>query len=58
VADYKTTDLRISLVWRQRCFEKQEEVKKWANMKDFISVDQVLDTFIQDMRRKNILKDG
>lgn len=54
--DYKTTDLRISLVWRQRCFEKEEEVKKWAEMKDFMSVESVLDKFIEDMRTKNILK--
>ena len=58
IADYKTTDLRISLVWRQRCFEKQEEVKKWADMKDFMSVDAVLEKFIGDMRTKKILKEG
>ncbi len=56
VADYKTTDLRISLVWRQRCFETQDEVKKWADMKNFTSVESILDKFIVDMRSKNILQ--
>ena len=56
VADYKTTDLRISLVWRQRCFETQDEVKKWADLKNFTSVESILDKFIADMRTKNILK--
>jgi hypothetical protein len=57
VADYQTTDLRISLVWRQRCFDKEEEVQRWASLKDFITVDQVLDKFIEDMRVKKILKE-
>jgi len=31
-------------------------VKKWADMKNFTSVESILDKFIVDMRSKNILQ--
>jgi hypothetical protein len=31
IAEYKTTDLRISLVWRQRCFDEVSEIQKWKD---------------------------
>jgi hypothetical protein len=46
IAEYKTTDLRISLVWRQRCFDHEDEIAKWANMKNFMSVEEILDKFV------------
>jgi hypothetical protein len=58
VADYKTTDLRISLVWRQRCFEREADVQRWADMKDFMSVHEVLGHFVEDMRKRGILREG
>ena len=49
--------MRLSLVWRQRCFDHADEVKKWADMKDFMSVEEVLDKFRVDMRARKILKE-
>ena len=31
IAKYHTTDLRISLVWRQRCFDEKSEIQKWKD---------------------------
>ena len=39
IAEYDTTDLRISLVWRQRCFDEVSEIQKWKDQqKNLFSV--------------------
>ena len=54
IALYKTSDLRISLVWRSRCFESQEMKQKWADYKDKIDVQDVLKVLKDDMKLKGI----
>ena len=51
IAEYLTTDLRISLVWRQRCFDEVSEIQKWKDQqKNLFTVQFVLERFIEDMK--------
>eukprot|EP00042_Codosiga_hollandica_P045062 m.452272 g.452272 ORF g.452272 m.452272 type:complete len:327 (+) comp56927_c0_seq1:620-1600(+) len=55
IKTYHTHDLRISLVWRARCFNSTEDRQKWANFKDEIQVEDVLETFQADLRKRGLL---
>ena len=58
VRSYKTTDLRISLVWRARCFSNNDEKADWAKHEREITVDQVLAKFLADMWDKGLVPRG
>lgn len=50
-AKYATTDLRISMVYRARCFSTPEEAHKYSNMaeEDMLTLDHILSTFKRDL---------
>lgn len=48
-ARYHTEDLRLSLVWRARCFESEEEKKRWHEAPP-LSVEKVLNTLGEFMQ--------
>ena len=59
LAEYKTTDLRISLVWRQRCFDHPSEVQKWKEQQwGTFGLEEVLNRFIVDLKKRGVLQDG
>lgn len=52
VAKYTTADLRMSVVYRARCFDNEEEKARYHALdlhKDMIPLDYILETFIKDM---------
>jgi hypothetical protein len=51
-ARYATSDLRISLAWRQRCFASTDERDRFHRMEFNRSVDDILDTFERDLRAR------
>jgi len=48
---YHSKDLRISLVWRARCFKDEEEKKKYDNA-NILTVEYILDTLFQDLIKR------
>ena len=55
VATYASSDLRMSLVWRGLCFVDQAERDAWkAHQKD-IHLDDILATFVTDLRSKGLI---
>jgi len=49
IGSYNTNDLRISIVYRARCFENETEATRFANQKEFLSLESILDTLTQDL---------
>lgn len=51
IAHYHTSDLRMSLVYRARCFSSQEELQKYHSQKpeDMLPLDTILSTFKNDL---------
>jgi hypothetical protein len=49
-----TQDLRISLVWRTRCFKDADEQKRWKETKT-LSLEDVIDPLVQDLRKRGRL---
>ncbi len=56
VAQYKTDDLRLSFVWRHMCFRSEEEQRRYQT--EALTLEQVLDTFEADLRRRGVLAAG
>lgn len=55
---YKMEELRVSLVWRARCFESEEEKRRWdahVASKEHIPLEEILDKLTQDLRRRGAL---
>jgi len=55
LATYKTSDLRISLVWRARCFATQQERDQWHNVTQHLSLESVLSTLTEDLRSRSLI---
>ena len=56
VRDYNTSDVRISLVWRARCFASEEEKKRWhAQSQATLQLESVLDKLVADLRTRGRL---
>eukprot|EP01095_Lingulamoeba_sp_RSL-Kostka_P000883 TRINITY_DN1116_c1_g1_i1.p1 TRINITY_DN1116_c1_g1~~TRINITY_DN1116_c1_g1_i1.p1 ORF type:complete len:475 (+),score=174.64 TRINITY_DN1116_c1_g1_i1:52-1476(+) len=53
--EYNTSDLRISLVWRERCFKSLEEKIEFDNHPRY-TLDEIFKRFENDLRSKGILK--
>jgi hypothetical protein len=56
-AKYRTEHLRISFVWRSRCFSSEDERatflgKQGEEDPSSLTVEQVLDTLVKDLRRR------
>lgn len=51
IAKYKTSDLRMSVVYRARCFTSQDELKKYHSQTrdDMIPLETILNTFTNDL---------
>jgi hypothetical protein len=58
IRQYHTHDLRMSLVWRARCFEDEAEKNKWHSYTDELSVDDIIDTFVNDLQKRGKLSAG
>lgn len=60
LSNLTTDDLRISVVYRAKCFKDAAEAERFHNQKDsdMLTLDEVLATFKQDMARKGISTDG
>jgi hypothetical protein len=65
MATYTTSDFRMSLVWRARCFESEEEKARWHNDQTFpdgkthkLELPEVLDTLEADLRKRGVLGPG
>lgn len=62
IGSYKTNDFRMSLVWRARCFETEEEKQRWHADQTFpdgkthkLELAEVLDTLETDLRKRGVL---
>ena len=49
LAEYTSNQLRISLVYRARCFSSEEEKLKYKNFQSNISISNILEVFINDL---------
>jgi len=54
---YQSKDLRISLVWRARCFKDEEEKKKYDNA-PALSIPKILDILYTDLKKKGVIKEA
>lgn len=55
IAEYKTDDLRISLVYRARCFKTHDELRRFQNRKpeDARPLEDILNVFLNDLKKRN-----
>jgi hypothetical protein len=67
IQNYTTDDLRIAIVYRARCFKDEEDVNKYKNYEDKIKnknfedvfeLSYILDTFTNDLIKRNILTEN
>lgn len=62
IREYNSSDIRISIVYRARCFRNTEEVNKYAetirdnNHPDSLTLEHVLATFENDLVKKGVLR--
>lgn len=57
IMSYKTSDLRVSLVWRSICFKTEAEMKSWEPQSNDVVVDggKILSDLESDLRSKGII---
>eukprot|EP01064_Diplonema_japonicum_P018716 TRINITY_DN27400_c0_g1_i1.p1 TRINITY_DN27400_c0_g1~~TRINITY_DN27400_c0_g1_i1.p1 ORF type:complete len:464 (+),score=53.70 TRINITY_DN27400_c0_g1_i1:78-1469(+) len=57
---YTTDDLRISVVYRARCFDSKEDSDRYGNQPDEerLTLNDILEIFREDLRKKNKLPDA
>ena len=57
LASYATDDLRLSIVYRARCFESEEARTKFHNLgeEDKLSLDEILAKFREDLQKRGKL---
>ncbi|KNC47277.1 uncharacterized protein AMSG_03707 [Thecamonas trahens ATCC 50062] len=55
VATYKTSDLRVSLVWRGLCFRDQAHLDEWNAYDEKLELADILATFVADLRSRGRL---
>lgn len=58
IGQYKTRDLRISIVYRARCFESAEKAAQFSSLpsSEYLQLDDVLNTLQDDMIARKVLK--
>lgn len=49
-----TDDLRISVVYRARCFRDREEAEAFKNQSEFLTLESVLATLRRDLERRGV----
>ncbi len=54
LARYPHDQLRISFVWRARCFADEAERQKFADDDSRLSVDSVVETLVKDLRARRV----
>ena len=57
LANYSTSDLRISLVWRSVCFKTKAEMESWdpKNSQNQVNGEEILQILETDLRQKGVL---
>ena len=55
LATYHTSQLRISFVWRSRCFASEEEKARFATDQDTLSLEGVLSDLVVDLRKRYVV---
>ena len=57
IATYATDDLRMTIVYRARCFANQSEAERFRNLPDeqYLTLDYILDTLHADLVRRGRL---
>jgi hypothetical protein len=54
-AVYNWDDLRLSISWKAWCFADAAEVRMNDDHSDDLTLDQILDTFVDDLRRRGVI---
>jgi hypothetical protein len=52
IARYEWEEMRFSISWKAYCFADEDERLTWRARSDDLSIDFVLDTLEQDLRRR------
>jgi hypothetical protein len=58
VARYRWDELRFSVSWKAYCFENATEQAAWRDHADDLTIDKVVDRFVDDLRRRGALSDA
>lgn len=54
-ATYRWDELRLSVSWKAYCFADDDERSAWADHRDDLDVDTVVDTLVADLRRRGVV---
>jgi hypothetical protein len=57
LAEYGTDDLRYSVSWKAYCFADDAERAAWEDHADDLELSVILDTLVEDLRRREVLAD-
>jgi hypothetical protein len=55
VASYRWEEIRFSISWKAYCFTDEEERRTWRDRRDDLSLDFILATLEEDLRRRSRL---
>ena len=55
VATYRWEEMRFSISWKAYCFRDQAERRAWAQHRDDLSLEFILDRLVADLRRRGRL---
>jgi hypothetical protein len=58
VARYRWDELRFSVSWKAYCFTDEDEQRAWREHADDLSIDAVVNRFIDDLRERSRLDGG
>eukprot|EP01127_Copromyxa_protea_P006387 TRINITY_DN1621_c0_g1_i3.p1 TRINITY_DN1621_c0_g1~~TRINITY_DN1621_c0_g1_i3.p1 ORF type:complete len:171 (+),score=27.62 TRINITY_DN1621_c0_g1_i3:215-727(+) len=62
LSEYTTDDLRVTIVYRARCFATEEEIVKFRDMAtgngELLTLESILDTFKEDLIKRGRLTRG
>jgi hypothetical protein len=57
ITDYAWDDLRFSVSWKAYCFADEDEQRTWREHADDLSLDVVVDRFVDDLRARGEITD-
>jgi hypothetical protein len=58
IVRYRWDELRFSVSWKAYCFEDAAEQAAWREHADDLTIDAVVDRFVDDLRDRGALPDG
>lgn len=58
VTKYSTNDLRISIVYRARCFASEEDIERYNNQESFMTLENILETLKKDLIKRGRLSEN